>query len=105
MARVILPSAATAGARALPGAPRNLKTRDPGDGGVTLDWDEPLSGGQVESYRIYLHRDSPRKLIAETHSSQRWYRYSTVQGQQEPVSVTALNRVGEGEPSNEVQLQ
>lgn len=96
VARGILPPA-TAGAEAVPGRPRNLATTSAAAGKLELTWDEPLSGGRVEFYRIYWKPagGAPIQQLNENPGSERRFTFDgTKTGE---IHVKAGNASGEGE--------
>ena len=83
-----------------PTAPLDLKAIS-GDGYVNLTWQKPLGNGSspITQYKIY--RDGV--LVGIVSSNQLWFNDTNVQnGQTYTYYVTAVNSVGESEPSNEV---
>lgn len=96
VARGILPPA-VAGAEAVPGRPRNLETSTAGGGKLQLTWDEPLSGGRVEFYRIYWKPEGgpPVQQLGEKPASER--RFTFDGSRTGEIQVKAGNASGEGE--------
>ena len=87
-----------------PGQSRVLEIIGQGDGWVRLDWKEPVDGGEVASYKIQRSEDganfsdvgtaieSIAALFEQPTAKKLFYR------------VVAINRAGEGAPSNTVTL-
>jgi len=86
-----------------PGQPRSLEITKQGTGWISLDWKKPLNGGNPKIYNILRRENSQGKWLpagsaVETESvlvdqpvkSELEYR------------VVAVNKAGEGEPSNTV---
>ena len=84
-----------------PRAPQNLHA-NAGNGYVNLSWTAPANdgGATIIEYRIYRNGT----LIATVPASQLWYNDTNVSNEiTYKYYVTAVNSVGEGEKSNEVQ--
>lgn len=97
--------AAEGGAQALPGRPRNAKVT-PLSGSQTegvLTWDEPLNGGNIESYQVVRQQGAAKpEALGETHSSIRELKITRGAG---AITVRAGNRAaGLGEPSQGIEF-
>ena len=91
---------------AVPGAPTGL-TATPGDGKVTLSWTAPASdgGSAVIGYRVYQGVSSGGEIGPVNGSSLATSPYTVTalnNGTPYYFAVTAVNKVGEGKPSNEM---
>ena len=89
----------------LPGQARTLEAPRQGEGWVFLDWKEPADGGAVASYKIE-RRERPSgdwTLAGIAIESE-----TTLNGQPRAKDleyrVTAVNKTGEGAPSNTVAV-
>ncbi|ADD07946.1 NosD domain-containing protein [Candidatus Aciduliprofundum boonei] len=85
-----------------PSQPFNL-TAKTGDGYINLSWEQPVCNGSSDiiEYRIYRNGS----LIATVQANQLWYNDSDVKnGVRYTYYVTAVNSIGESQPSNEVQV-
>ncbi|ADD08459.1 Fibronectin type III domain protein [Aciduliprofundum boonei T469] len=84
-----------------PTAPRNLKAQT-GMGYVNLTWEQPVGQGtsNISEYKIYRNGT----LIATVPATQLWYNdTNVVPGVNYSYYVTAVNSVGESQPSNTVK--
>ena len=84
-----------------PTAPRNLKAQA-GMGYVNLTWEQPVGQGtsNISEYKIYRNGT----LIATVPATQLWYNDTNViPGVNYSYYVTAVNSVGESQPSNTVK--
>ena len=85
----------------VPGQVRTLEVVREGDGWLLLDWKEPGAGGQVAAYRVQSRRreEGPWRDVGMGVDSQ-----ILLNGQERGVEleyhVIAVNKAGEGEPSN-----
>ncbi len=88
----------------LPGQARTLEVLREGDGWVFLDWKEPVDGGKVAAYRVQRRRreDGPWTDAGMAVESE-----ITLNNQEKGVEfeyhVIAVNKAGEGPPSNIVR--
>jgi fibronectin type 3 domain-containing protein len=85
----------------VPDAPRNLNAKnDPG--GISLGWDVPETDGglSITGYLIYRGTPGDQHILAST-SSMVYLDTTAVIGNSYSYRVTALNRKGESEPSQE----
>jgi len=96
-------SKAAATALQIPGQPRALEAPRQGEGWVFLDWKKPSDGGKVASYKIEC-RERPAGdwvIVALAMESE-----ATLNNQQRgkdwEYRVIAVNKAGEGVPSNTV---
>ena len=86
-----------------PGQARLLEAPRQGEGWIFLDWKAPTDGGDVATYRIQrrLRPDGPWTDAGLALQSE-----ATLTGQERnkewEYRVTAVNRAGDGEPSNTV---
>ena len=89
-----------------PSSPLNLETRA-GDGFVELDWEEPASdgGGAVTGYKIYRGGSSGSEAYQYSVSSLplMFNDTSVTNGNLYYYYVTAVNSIGESDPSNEAE--
>jgi len=85
----------------VPGQVRTLEVVKEGEGWVLLDWKEPGEGGQVAAYKVQYRRreEGPWRDVGMGVDSQ-----ILLNGQERGVEleyrVIAVNKAGEGEPSN-----
>ena len=88
-----------------PTPPRNLQA-NPGNGYITLRWDPPADdgGSAITNYRIYKSTSSGgERYLTQVGASTTTYTDSSVsKGITYYYYVTAVNSVGESQPSNEV---
>ena len=87
--------------KSIPSQPYNLNA-SAGDGYVNLTWEEPVCNGSspIMEYRIYRNGT----LIAIVPGTQFYYNDTDVKnGVTYTYYVTAMNSVGESQPSNEVE--
>lgn len=88
----------------LPGQARTLEVMKEGDGWLFLDWKEPTDGGLVSAYKVQRRKREGGKWtnVGTAVESQ-----MTLNGQEQGVEfeyqVMALNKTGEGPPSNIVR--
>ena len=88
----------------VPSPPLNL-TIAYGEGYVNLTWEKPLNcgGGRIWEYRIYCNG----KLMAKVYPASGgllYYNYTPLTSGAYVYYVTAVNAIGESEPSNEVKI-
>lgn len=88
-----------------PGQPRNLEAIREGPGVVLLDWKTPSDGGLVAFYQIRVCHSDSKEWI----DGGRCFETSTVlenqeRGKELAYRVVAINKAGEGMPSNEVSV-
>jgi len=92
-------------ALALPGEVRQLEAPKQGDGWVFLDWKQPAEGGRVSAYKVQRRErpagawqdvataiETEATLVAQPKGIELEYR------------VIAVNKAGEGQPSNTVMV-
>nr|VFK79866.1 MAG: Fibronectin type III domain-containing protein [Candidatus Kentron sp. SD] len=89
-----------------PGQARSLAVRQQGGGSITLAWKRPSDGGKVAAYRVQRRESaqgapwSSAEMAMETEI--------TLSGQERgkelEYRVLAVNKAGEGEPSNTVTV-
>ena len=90
-------------ALAVPGQTRSLAAPRQGEGWIFLDWKQPTEGGAVASYKIQrrLRPEGPWLDVSMAVESE-----ATLMGQERgkefEYRVSAVNKAGEGEPSNTV---
>ena len=88
----------------IPGQPRTLEVLREGDGWVFLDWKEPVEGGKVAAYKVQRRRreDGPWVDAGMAIDSE-----ITLTNQDKGLEfeyhVIAVNKAGEGPPSNSVR--
>nr|VFK44895.1 MAG: Fibronectin type III domain-containing protein [Candidatus Kentron sp. TC] len=88
---------------ATPGAVYDLESSDRGEGWIALDWKKPKDGGKVASYKIQRREEDSETWVdvgvalelKNTVSGQ-------PTGQRLVFRVVAINKAGEGKPSNGV---
>ncbi|HII55598.1 TPA: fibronectin type III domain-containing protein, partial [Candidatus Aciduliprofundum boonei] len=86
----------------VPNAPESLQAKA-GNRYVNLSWEVPSDNGgsAITGYRVYRNGS----LIATVQANQLWYNDSDVKnGVRYTYYVTAVNSIGESQPSNEVQV-
>jgi len=106
MARGLLPTTEKLAERTIPGAPRNLEVATLPNNELELKWDEPVSGGQVQFYKIFSPVDKQEGfLIGETHQSTRFLKFKPLKKFEGKLFVKAGNNAGEGEKSNVVVME
>lgn len=87
-----------------PGQVLSLSAPREGNGWILLEWREPVDGGRPGAYRVQrrLHEDHDWEEAGMSIDTQ-----TLLRGQKRGVSwhyqVIAVNKAGEGEPSNSVQ--
>lgn len=86
-----------------PGQTRSLEAPREGEGWVFLDWKEPVDGGAVAAYKIQ-RRERPSGAWADVGMAIESEITLTNQerGKEWEYRVLAVNKAGEGEPSNTV---
>ncbi len=86
-----------------PGQTLLLEARVQGEGWVELSWSAPLVGGKPSAYRI-LRRERPAGLWTDVGTAVVTEASLTDQprGKEFEYRITAVNKAGEGEPSNTV---
>ena len=84
-----------------PGQTLSLDATGRGDGWITLDWEKPEGGGKIAAYKVQCREDGSSEwrdvgMAVETNL--------TLSGQESGkrllYRVIAVNKAGEGEPSN-----
>jgi hypothetical protein len=87
-----------------PGQVLSLKAPREGHGWILLEWREPVDGGRASAYRVQrrLHEDHEWQEAGMSIDTQ-----TLLRGQKRGVSwyyqVIAVNKAGEGEPSNDAK--
>ncbi|MGV8041068.1 MAG: fibronectin type III domain-containing protein [Thermoanaerobaculaceae bacterium] len=86
-----------------PGQTRSLEAPREGEGWVFLDWKEPVDGGAVAAYKIHrrLRPDGPWSDAGMAIESEITLT-NQERGKEFEYRVMAVNKAGEGEPSNTV---
>jgi len=86
-----------------PGQTRSLEAPREGEGWVFLDWKEPVDGGAVAAYKIQrrLRPDGPWSDAGMAIDSEITLT-NQERGKEWEYRVLAVNKAGEGEPSNTV---
>lgn len=89
-----------------PGEPRTLEVVRQGEGWVYLDWKEPAEGGKVAAYKVQRSMDGAMswKDAAVTIGSE-YTLHDQPRGKNILFQVVAINRAGEGKPSNVVGVR
>ncbi len=89
----------------LPGQVRSLEVVAEGDGWVVLDWKAPVSGGSVAAYRVQCRTKDRRSWV---HVGMAVESEILLSGQDRGLEllyhVVAVNKTGEGKPSNTVSV-
>nr|VFK40847.1 MAG: Fibronectin type III domain-containing protein [Candidatus Kentron sp. TC] len=86
-----------------PGQTRSLEAPRQGDGWITLDWKEPDDGGKVAAYRVQRREgDSESWVDAGMAMGLDVTVSGQPRGKRLEFRVVAVNKAGEGEPSNGV---
>ncbi len=86
-----------------PGQARTLEAPREGEGWVFLDWKEPVDGGAVAAYKIQrrLRPDGPWSDVGLAVESEITLT-NQERGKEWEYRVIAVNKSGEGQPSNTV---
>ncbi|HEY0428625.1 MAG TPA: fibronectin type III domain-containing protein [Pyrinomonadaceae bacterium] len=87
-----------------PGQTRVLEIIGQGDGWVRLDWKEPIDGGDIASYKIQRSEDGAKFSDVGTAIGSEAALFEQPTGKKLFYRVAAINRAGEGLPSNTVSL-
>lgn len=89
-----------------PGEPRTLEVVRQGEGWVYIDWKEPAEGGKVAAYKVQRSMDGAMswKDAAVTIGSE-YTLHNQPRGKNILFQVVAINKVGEGTPSNIVGVR
>lgn len=87
-----------------PGQSRALEIIGQGDGWVRLDWKEPIDGGSVASYKVQRSEDGAKFADVGTAVVSDAALFEQPTGKKLFYRVVAINRAGEGLPSNTVTL-
>lgn len=84
-----------------PGQPRTLEIVRQGEGWVYLDWKEPSDGGKVAAYKVQRSangglswEDAAVAIVSE------YTMHNQPRGKNLLFQIVAINKVGEGTPSN-----
>lgn len=85
----------------MPGQPRLLETRQQGAGWLTLDWKKPADGGAAASYKIERRgrAEGDWKLAGISVETEVTLN-NQERGKELEYRVIAINKAGEGAPSN-----
>ncbi|VFM95919.1 MAG: hypothetical protein BECKG1743D_GA0114223_101333 [Candidatus Kentron sp. G] len=87
----------------IPGQTRHLEAPRQGDGWIALDWKQPDEGGKAAAYKIQRREgDSETWLDAGMAMDTEVALSNQPRGIRLEFRVVAVNKVGEGEPSNGV---
>lgn len=86
-----------------PGQARSLEAPREGEGWLYLDWKQPVDGGTVASYKVErrLRPDGPWATTALAMESEITLT-DQERGKEWEYRVKAVNKAGEGEPSNTI---
>ena len=86
-----------------PGQVRTLEAPRQGEGWIFLDWKEPVDGGAVATYKIQRHErhEGPWADVGMAVESEITLS-SQERGKEFEYRVLAVNKAGEGQPSNTV---
>ena len=87
-----------------PGQCRVLEIIGQGDGYVRLDWKEPQGGGKVAAYKVQRSEDGVNFTDAATVIESIAALFNQPKGKQLIYRAVAINRAGEGMPSNTVSV-
>lgn len=88
---------------AMPGQPRLLTAPRQGEGWLRLEWKQPVEGGEVAFYKIELRERAEGDWVLTGNAIETEVALSgQEQGKKLEYRVIAVNRTGEGEPSNTV---
>lgn len=88
-----------------PGQTRVLETIKQGDGWVSLDWKEPQDGGKVAAYKVQRSDDGGANWQdAATAIESEYTLYNQPTAKNLVYQVVAINKAGEGMPSNTVNV-
>jgi hypothetical protein len=87
-----------------PGQCRVLEIIGQGDGWVRLDWKEPVDGGEVASYKLQRSEDGAKFQDVGSAIESIAALFEQPTGKKLFYRVVAINRAGEGLPSNTVSL-
>lgn len=89
-----------------PGEPRTLEVVRQGEGWVYLDWKEPSDGGKVAAYKVQRSTDGALhwKDVAVTVGSE-YTLHDQPRGKNVLYQVVAINKAGDGKPSNVVGVR
>ncbi|MBA7695709.1 hypothetical protein ES703_104344 [subsurface metagenome] len=84
-----------------PGQARLLEAPRQGEGWVFLDWKKPAVGGRVSAYKV-MRRERPAGLWAETATAviSEATLVEQPRGKELEYRIVAVNKAGDGEPSN-----
>lgn len=88
-----------------PGQPRLLEARKQGAGWVFLDWKAPVDGGKPKTYKVQrrLHSGGSWKDVATAILTEATL-VEQPQEQELEYRIIAVNKAGEGSPSNTVMV-
>nr|VFK16526.1 MAG: Fibronectin type III domain-containing protein [Candidatus Kentron sp. LFY] len=86
-----------------PGAVYDLESSDRGEGWIALDWKKPKDGGAIASYKIQRREDGSEHWTDVGVALERKISLSGQEsGKRLVFRVVAINKAGEGKPSNGV---
>jgi hypothetical protein len=88
-----------------PGPPRVLELVRISDNGVELDWKKPGTGGDAQSYRIEARQEGVERWSLKGFSLHSDCILNNLDpGHTYQVRVIAVNKIGEGEPSQAIEV-
>lgn len=88
----------------LPGQCRVFEIIGQGDAFVRFDWKEPADGGKVAAYKVQRSEDGSNFIDAATSVESEAALFNQPVNKKLIYRVVAINRAGEGMPSNSVSL-
>ncbi len=89
----------------VPGPPRSLELVRVQEGIIELDWKKPGTGGDAQSYRIEARKTTEERWMLKgfsLHSD--CVLHNLEPGQAHQVRVIAVNKMGDGEPSEAIEV-
>lgn len=89
----------------VPGQTRLLEAAKQGDGWVFLDWKKPSDGGNVAAYKV-MRRERPEGSWSEVATAviSEATLVEQPKGKELEYNIIAVNKAGDGEPSNTVMV-
>lgn len=87
-----------------PGQCRAFEIIGQGDGWVRLDWKEPKDGGKPAAYKVQRSEDGTNFADAATAVESEAALFNQPKGKNLIYQVVAINKAGEGLPSNTVSI-